>query len=241
MRQSIVWTGLALAGLVWGCGASEPSSASKGVSASELVVETRRLSDEEIRARGYDVVDAAPALPGGPAAEGEAELFEDGLRSGGIFNALAEVVTGLLSDNSSIQTTTLAHAIPAGSTVFDLTGGTRQYAVYEKKMTSLLGFTLLQLTYRISFDTGLQHNGNGAYIANVTFTPLDYEVDGLWDVAVTGTSMQARNVGTDAHPVAQVGFSITTKMSGVGTKAVTDVFEVRGNGTALQATIRSFE
>jgi hypothetical protein len=241
MKQSSVWTGLVLAGLVWGCGAGEPASESKGVTASELVVETRRLSEDEIRARGYDVADAAPALQGGPASEGEAELFEDGLRSGAILNALAEVVTGLLRDNTSIQTTTIAHAIPAGATVFQLTGGSRHYAVYEKKMTSLLGFTLLELTYRISFDTGLEHNGNGAYIANVTFTPLDYEVDGLWDVAVTGTSMQARNVGTAANPVAQVGFSITTKMSGVGTKAVTDVFEVRGNDVALQATIRAFE
>jgi hypothetical protein len=30
-------------------------------------------------------------------------------------------------------------------------------------------------------------------------------------------------------------------MSGVGTKAVTDVFEVRGNDAALQATIQAFE
>lgn len=241
MRRSIVWTGLVLAGLVWGCGASEPASESKGVNASELVVETRRLSQDEVRARGYDVVDAAPALQGGPTSDGETELVELGLRSAGILNALAEIVTGLFRDNTSIQTTAIAHAIPEGATVFQLTGGTRQYAVYEKKMTSLLGFTLLKLTYRISFDTGLAHNGNGAYIANVTFTPLDYEVDALWDVEVTGTSMQARNVGTTASPVAQVGFSITTKVSGVGTKAVTDTFEVRGNATALQATIRPFE
>ena len=200
--------------------------------------ETRELTPEEVFENGYD--EPAPRVPPSGALS-ETEHFA----MGGIVNSLAAVANTLvLRDNAQAPPALIGHALPSGVKPFGVTGGKELKKFYEKKLESVLGADLVVVHYMISYEYGASYKNKGKYLTNVFFTPKKVKVASLWSLKATTNSKEAINVGTDAKPVAQLGFSVQFAADGAigsGERNATDTFTATADKDELEAEIEDLD
>jgi len=200
---------------------------------------TRELTPEEVQENGYDLPNKAKSAPTGEWSETEH------FAAGGIVNAIAAMATPLvLRDNAQVDPVLIGHALPSGVKPFGVTGGKELKKYYEKKLESILGADLVIVHYMISYEHGATHKNKGKYLTNVYFTPKKIKVAPLWTLKAKTSSKDPINAGTDAKPVAQLGFSVNFAADGAvgsGERNATDSFTAVADTDELEAEIEDLE
>lgn len=125
-----------------------------------------------------------------------------------------------------------ANAIPKGVTSpFEMeywsSPTTRSYNVVYK---NLLGITVLDLTYTVSFSYGGSYQGKGKYLDNITIIPTHVSV--AWGFTLTAqvTVPSVINQGSTSNPVAGATINLNYKLSALNTQESMESFFVNGNG-----------
>lgn len=160
-----------------------------------------------------------------------------------IINAFADIMKKVVApDTPLMKGNVIAEARPEGLNPMNLQNSKYSGKSYRKIFKSLLGFTLVETEYKVSYAYGADNNGKGQYIPYVLFTPMKIVLDRLWHLEADSLSLTPRNCGTLENPIAALEFNLAFKAKGLtGTIMATDTFSLNAQTGELVADGRDFQ
>jgi hypothetical protein len=160
-----------------------------------------------------------------------------------IINAFADIMKKVIApDTPLMKGNVIAEARPAGLEPMALQNSKYSGKSYQKKFKSLLGFTLVEVEYKITYAFGADNSGKGQYIPYVLFTPMKIVLDPLWHLEADALSLAPRNCGTLENPIAALEFNVGFKAKGIsGTVMATDTFSLNAQTGELISDGRNFQ
>lgn len=160
-----------------------------------------------------------------------------------IINAFTDIMKKIVApDTPLMKGNVIAEARPAGLEPMALQNSKYSGKAYRKNFKSLLGFTLVEVEYKITYAYGADNSGKGQYIPYVLFTPMKIALDPLWHLEAEALSLAPRNCGTLENPVAALEFNLAFKAKGLtGTVMAADTFSLNGQTGELLADGRDFQ
>lgn len=160
-----------------------------------------------------------------------------------IINAFADIMKKVVApDTPLMKGTVIAEARPVGLEPMALQNSKYAGKTFKKRFKSLLGFTLVETEYKVTYAYGADNNGKGQYIPYVLFTPMKIVLDRLWHLEADSLSLAPRNCGTIQDPIAAIEFNLSFKAKGLtGTIMATDTFSLNANTGELIADGRDFQ
>jgi hypothetical protein len=160
-----------------------------------------------------------------------------------IINAFADIMKKVVApDTPLMKGNVIAEARPAGLEPMALQNSKYSGKSYQKKFKSLLGFTLVEVEYKITYAFGADNSGKGQYIPYVLFTPMKIVLDPLWHLEADALSLAPRNCGTLENPIAALEFNVGFKAKGIsGTVMATDTFSLNAQTGELISDGRNFQ
>jgi hypothetical protein len=160
-----------------------------------------------------------------------------------IINAFADIMKKVVApDTPLMKGNVIAEARPANLEPMALQNSKYAGKSYRKIFKSLLGFTLVEVEYKITYSYGADNSGKGQYIPYVLFTPMKIVLDPLWHLEADSLSLAPRNCGTLENPIAALEFNLGFKAKGIsGTVMATDTFSLNAQTGELVADGRNFQ
>jgi|1048.fasta_scaffold05486_3 hypothetical protein len=160
-----------------------------------------------------------------------------------IINAFADIMKKVVApDTPLMKGNVIAEARPEGLQPIDLQNSKYAGKTFKKRFKSLMGFTLVETEYKITYAYAADNNGKGQYIPYVLFTPMKIVLDPLWHLEADSLSLAPRNSGTLGNPIAALEFNLAFKAKGLtGTVMAADTFSLNAQTGELVFDGRDFQ
>lgn len=130
-----------------------------------------------------------------------------------------------------------ANALPAGVLCWGQLESwvAPQYKTYQMTYENKMGMEVVNLDFRFIYSYGGSIDGQGAYLANVTMTPMSIDVSWGFSLIADIEAGDAINVGTREDPNAGLEMSMKWKISSVFQSSHGQVrYYVQGDGAFIE-------
>lgn len=226
---------------------------------ADFIVETFEISQQNLQPSGEELesikasisaqqesLNTQPKVENGGIIE--RSVLEDGIGDRidtvtRIVNAFADIMKKVVApDTPLMKGNVIAEARPEGLQPIDLQNSKYAGKTFKKRVKSLMGFTLVETEYKITYAYAADNNGKGQYIPYVLFTPMKIVLDPLWHLEADSLSLAPRNSGTLENPIAALEFNLAFKAKGLtGTVMAADTFSLNAQTGELVFDGRDFQ